>query len=314
MAVSLKHAFQSAKADGPDSTQVQPSNWNAEHVLTMATARLLGRTTAGTGAVEEVSVHSSLSLSAGVLALATNPTVGGNLTVSGTINGTSGVLTGSLGVGGSPATSAALEIQSTTKGFLFPRMTTTQRDAIASPVAGLTIYNSTTGRLEVYASGAWGPVLPIGVGGAQAHSARLQTISDTGLTTAEVAPAALVTAAEGIGSNNNDTTLPSSGAVKAYVDGQALGVGQTWQNVLASRSTGTDYTNTTGRPIMVNITFTQTSSSVPTTQLLVGGVVVAQGGQSGIAGGGTLSAVVPAGAVYRCITSGNAPSLWAELR
>jgi hypothetical protein len=52
--ISLKHAFTSAKTDGGDSTRVRPSNWNAEHVLTMATARILGRTTAGTGAVEEL--------------------------------------------------------------------------------------------------------------------------------------------------------------------------------------------------------------------------------------------------------------------
>lgn len=54
MAISLKHAFVSAKADGLDTTKVQPSNWNAEHNLTMATARVLGRVTAGTGAVEEL--------------------------------------------------------------------------------------------------------------------------------------------------------------------------------------------------------------------------------------------------------------------
>lgn len=54
MAISLLHLFQSAKGDGPDPTRVQPSNWNAQHVITMATAKILGRTTAGTGAVEEL--------------------------------------------------------------------------------------------------------------------------------------------------------------------------------------------------------------------------------------------------------------------
>lgn len=68
MAVSLKHNFVSAKADGADPTLVQPSNWNAEHDLTIATSRLVGRTTAGTGSVEEISVGSGLSLSAGTLA------------------------------------------------------------------------------------------------------------------------------------------------------------------------------------------------------------------------------------------------------
>jgi hypothetical protein len=56
MAISLKHAFTSAKADGGDNTLVRPSNWNAEHTLTSATGVILGRMTAGTGAVEELGV------------------------------------------------------------------------------------------------------------------------------------------------------------------------------------------------------------------------------------------------------------------
>lgn len=57
---------------------------------------------------------------------------------------------------GSPtvAASAMLDVQSTTKGFLPPRMTTTQRDAISSPAAGLIIYNTTTNKLNVYTT-AW---------------------------------------------------------------------------------------------------------------------------------------------------------------
>lgn len=31
--MTLKHAFTSAKSDGADATQVQPSNWNADHVI-----------------------------------------------------------------------------------------------------------------------------------------------------------------------------------------------------------------------------------------------------------------------------------------
>jgi hypothetical protein len=58
MAISLKHAFTSAKPDGPDATRVQPSNWNAEHQLTMATGNVLGRTTAGNGAAEELPITS----------------------------------------------------------------------------------------------------------------------------------------------------------------------------------------------------------------------------------------------------------------
>lgn len=47
--------------------------------------------------------------------------------------------------------SAVLELQSITKGFLPPRMTTAQRDAIYKPAKGLTIYNMTRDAVEVNA-------------------------------------------------------------------------------------------------------------------------------------------------------------------
>jgi hypothetical protein len=60
-----------------------------------------------------------------------------------------------LGIGGAPAATAALDVQSTTKGLLVPRMTSTQRDAIVSPAEGLIIYNTTTHKLNVRAASAW---------------------------------------------------------------------------------------------------------------------------------------------------------------
>jgi hypothetical protein len=67
MAIQIKHAFQSAKSDGADPTLIQPSYWNAALNFTMATARLVGRSTAGSGAAEEISIGTGLSLSGGVL-------------------------------------------------------------------------------------------------------------------------------------------------------------------------------------------------------------------------------------------------------
>jgi hypothetical protein len=68
----------------------------------------------------------------------------------------------SLGVGMSVATgvnaSAVLQADSTTKGFLPPRMTTAQRDLIASPAAGLMIYNTSTNLLNFYNGSVWGAV------------------------------------------------------------------------------------------------------------------------------------------------------------
>ena len=52
--------------------------------------------------------------------------------------------------------SAKLEIESTTKGFLIPRMVTTQRNAISLPAESLLIYNTTTDQFEFRSSaGTW---------------------------------------------------------------------------------------------------------------------------------------------------------------
>ncbi len=59
-----------------------------------------------------------------------------------------------IGAAATPDASAVLDVTSTTKGFLPPRMTTVQRDAISSPAAGLIIYNTTTSKHQGY-NGAW---------------------------------------------------------------------------------------------------------------------------------------------------------------
>ena len=54
-----------------------------------------------------------------------------------------------------PVASAKLELSSTTQGFLPPRMTTTQRDAISSPETGLMIYDTTVNKVSVYNGSTW---------------------------------------------------------------------------------------------------------------------------------------------------------------
>lgn len=64
--------------------------------------------------------------------------------------------TGHIGIGTtSPNASALLDLTATDKGFAPPRMTTTQRDAITSPVEGLVIYNTTTKTLNFFNGTAW---------------------------------------------------------------------------------------------------------------------------------------------------------------
>lgn len=64
-----------------------------------------------------------------------------------------------------PHISAVLDITSTNKGLLMPRMTEAQRNAIGSPADGLMIYNTTSGCVNFRKAGVWdntcGPVITI---------------------------------------------------------------------------------------------------------------------------------------------------------
>jgi hypothetical protein len=63
---------------------------------------------------------------------------------------------GRLGIGTtSMDASAQLQADSTTRGFLPPRMTTTQKNAIATPAAGLVVYDNTTNKLCCYNGSTW---------------------------------------------------------------------------------------------------------------------------------------------------------------
>jgi len=52
-------------------------------------------------------------------------------------------------------TSAALTVTSTNQGFLPPRLTTTQKNAIASPATGLMVYDTTLNLISVYNGTTW---------------------------------------------------------------------------------------------------------------------------------------------------------------
>src|SRR5690606_24779526 len=81
-----------------------------------------------------------------------------NLPANGLVLGTNQLVAsgGSVGVGtATPHASAALDVYSTTKGFLPPRMTSAERLAIASPIAGLIVFDTTEERPYTFRSGSW---------------------------------------------------------------------------------------------------------------------------------------------------------------
>jgi hypothetical protein len=63
---------------------------------------------------------------------------------------------GNVGIGtaGGAATSALLELKSTTGALLIPRMTTTQKNALTA-VNGMIVYDSTLNKFQGYENSAW---------------------------------------------------------------------------------------------------------------------------------------------------------------
>ena len=85
-----------------------------------------------------------------------------NTTIIGISSTTLTALRGSVVTGATAANaSAILQADSTTKGFLPPRMTTTQKNAIATPATGLMVFDTTLVKLCVYSGTAWQTITSI---------------------------------------------------------------------------------------------------------------------------------------------------------
>jgi len=167
-------------------------------------------------------------------------------------------------------------------------------------------------------------VLPIANGGTNLSSTptngQIPVGNGTGYALATITAGTGVSVTNGSGSvtvaNTGVTSVNgSTGAVTVT----SIGVGQTWQDVTGSRSSGTTYTNSTGKPIMVNV-FSSGIDSSFTLYAYCQGVLV--GFMGGGAGGdsrrsGFASFIVPDGGTYSVSYSGGALGttlLWAELR
>ena len=128
---------------------------NAGTATKLATARNIN------GVAFDGSADITLTADAGTLTGTTlkSTVTGSSLTSVGTLN--NATVNGKVIVGNESATStsAVLEVNSTTQGFLPPRMTYYQRTQIASPIAGLVIWCKNcgaVGQLQVYSeNGTW---------------------------------------------------------------------------------------------------------------------------------------------------------------
>ena len=112
-------------------------------------------------------------------------------------------------------------------------------------------------------------------------------------------------------------SLVSPAKVAAAIDSLVslpIGWGQTWQNVAGSRSAGTSYRNTTGRPIMVAYMNANIVSYEPQVSTNNSSWVAVGSGDN--AGGSQVAQqfIVPALHYYRINSSSAGVKIWSELR
>ena len=114
------------------------------------------------------------------------------------------------------------------------------------------------------------------------------------------------------------TSASSIGSSQLTGDAIPLGVGQTWQDVLGSRSQGVTYTNTTGKPITVSIGYYVNGNPAAVGKIVINGSVTLWFCQINNAYIDTAFAtvIVPNGATYQFTTTFGTMNFnsWAELR
>jgi hypothetical protein len=153
---------------GSDNTSVGANSFGGitSGSNNIALGRLAGRWITG-GAIGNTICNNSIFIGQNTKALADNQNnqivigydetgLGSNTTIIGNSSTTLTALRGSLISGGTSVNaSAQVQVDSTTKGFLPPRMTNAQKNAIGTPAAGLQVYDTTLNQMSYYNGTTW---------------------------------------------------------------------------------------------------------------------------------------------------------------
>lgn len=209
-----------------------------------------------------------------------------------------------VGIGtNTPHASAKLEVNSTTLGFLPPRMTAAQRDAIVNPAAGLIVWCSnccTNGEVQVYNGVAWTNM--IGNAACAARPTLGATTAVSSITTTTASSGGTITS-DGGASVTARGVCWSTSANPTISDSKttdATGTG-TFTSSLTGLTAGTLYyvrsyaTNSSGTSYGTQVSFTTASITVPvlaatTAASSVTGTTASSGGNVTSDGGASVTA------------------------
>jgi hypothetical protein len=129
----------------------------------------------------------------------------------------SGIVSAQIGIGTvTPDASAVLDLSSTNKGLLIPRITTAEQSALVNPAIGLIIFNTTTHQIETNKGDGFGAVLWTG-------ASTIGTTAAIGTNTSQLATTEFVLAnTDGYASVNVATETTTTATSDELISGMSL--------------------------------------------------------------------------------------------
>ncbi len=213
--------------------------------------------------------------------------------------------TGSVAIGTTiPASSAVLDITSTTQGLLLPRLTYVQKTAISSPVAGLILFCSdcgTSGEMQLYNGTSF--VNMIGNAAQLALPAISATTGAYSITTSTATSGGVINSDGGASITARGIVWGTSAGASTYSVTSGTGVG-TFASAITGLTSGVTYfvrafaTNSVGTKYGPEITFSASQAvatlAATTTVSSIGATTATSGGNISYNGGAivTVSGIV----------------------
>lgn len=302
-------------SSNPGGTVTSVSGTGTVNGITLSgTVTSTGNLTLG-GTLSNVSLTSQVT---GTLPVANGGT--GNTTAQGAMNTFAGAVTSGQYLRGNGTNVVMSAIQASDVPTLNQNTTGTAAGLSSTLVVGSGGTGTTTLSGVVYGNGtsaftaATGAQIASAIGSSTVTNATNATNATNVVSGGTIASNVTATT-QATGTNN--TTVATTAFVQATTSGSSLGVNQTWQDVgptgTNSRVSGTTYTNSTGKPIMV-IAGGQAVSGAPNITVVVSSVTVINWSFP-YGGGQPVSFVVPPSATYSVtFGSGTNYNYWIELR